>query len=288
MPRLTRFRDILGRFTRIVPQNLGPIELPVEAPDVNFGENYGTVQVYSKGFEFAFMSDIDGTYKQVCTFAFCKDFLHDVVWATVNKAKWEVYGFTYDPSKDVPLDLDNCVFALRNTLYKEKPEEFHKSREACQEFLNKIEEKLGFQPTRIYEVPHPDSPCWLIIGDKSWQHAPPMVGLYTLFIRLGLMHPQGGSADETLKLAKDGKIKISNNRDYAGNRDCSWIAQGWVGIQAILKHSLKIFHEKMEDNYPKKLAEVYPTLHDGYGPVNFSNKHPKEAMPHWYRDEHWK
>lgn len=288
MAYLPRLRDARGRFARAVHQSLESVELAAEAPPVEFGENYYTCQVYSKGFEFAFMSDIDGTYKQACTFVYCKDFLHDAVWAMVNKTKWQKYSFKYDVAKDVPLDLDNCVFALRNTLYAKKEEEFHKAKAGCQEFLNEIEKKLGFQPSRIYEVPHDDSPCWLIVGDKGWQHAPPLVGLYTLFIRLGFMHEQGKSADVTLNSAKDGKVQIGDNSDYAGNRDCSYISQAWVGIQAILKHSLEIFHPKMEDNYPKDLPEKGASLHDGYGPVSFSRKIPKEAMPHWYREKYWK
>ena len=150
------------------------------------------------------------------------------------------------------------------------------------------EKKLGFQPSMIYEVPHDPSPCWLIVGDKGWQHAPPMVGLFTLFIRLGIMHKLGADADETLKLAKDGKIKIGTGTEYAGNRDCSYISQAWKGIQVILKHGMEIFYEKMEDNYPKDLPNRGPSLHDDFGPVNFSQRSPEEAMPHWYREKYWK
>lgn len=128
MSYLNQARDALGRFTKMVPQGLGKVNaLPDEAPAVEFGKNYHTAQIYSKGFEFAFMSDIDGTYQQACTFVYCKDFLHDAVWAMVNKTKWSIYSFKYDSAKDVPLDMDNCVFAFRNTLYqgKEKTKEFH-------------------------------------------------------------------------------------------------------------------------------------------------------------------
>lgn len=281
-------RDVQGRFTKVLPPDLGKVELPAEAPPVEFSKNYTTAQIYSKGFEFAFMSDIDGTYHQACTFVYCKDFLHDAVWAMINKTKWHIYGFKYDSSKDVPLDLDNCVFAFRNTVYNGKDAEFHSRRLACQEFLNGVEAKLGFQPSVIYEVPHDGGPCWLIVGDKGWQHAPPLVGLYTLLIRVGFMHNSGDSADETLKKAKSGKIKIGDSGSYAGNRDCSYISQSWKGIQAILKHGLDIFYAKMEANYPKDLPKRGASLHDAYGPVNFSKGIPKKAMPHWYRAKYWK
>jgi len=292
-----QLRDARGRFVKVLPAKLGKVNLPAEAPPVEFSKNYNTCQIYSKGFEFAFMSDQDGTYKQACTFVYCKDFLHDAVWAMVNKTKWQVYGFHYDVAKDVPLDLDNCVFAFRNTLYKGKAKDFHKQREACQQFLNGLEAKMGFQPSQVYEVPHDGSPCWLVVGDKGWQHAPPMVGLFTLMIRVGFMHKLGDSADATLKRAKDGKIKIGDSSGYAGNRDCSYIASSWKGLQAILKHGIDIFYSKMEENYPKDLPKRGASLHDAFGPVNFTsaftvkNGKPsgaRKAMPHWYRAKYWK
>lgn len=257
-------------------------------PEVSFGENYRTAQIYSRGFEFAFMSLQDGVWKQACTFVYCKDFLHDAVWAAVNKTKWEVYGFKYDSSKDVPLDRAHCAMAFRNTLYKDKSEDFHGKREACQAFLNGIEDKLGFEPSRIYQVPHADAPCWLIVGDSRWQHAPPLVGFYTLFIRLGFMHEVANDTDKTLQLARDGKIKIGDGSSYAGNKDCSYIAQAWDGIQVLFKHGIQVFHEKMEENYPLDLPKRGISLHDHLGPVNFTKRYAEKAMPHWYRDEIWK
>jgi hypothetical protein len=149
---------------------------------------------------------------------------------------------------------------------------------------------VGFQPSRVYEVPYTNGPCWLIVGDKAWQHAPPLVGLYTLLIRVGYMHQPGDSVDDTLQKAKDGQIKIGDSTRYAGNKDCSYISQAWRGIQVILKHGLKVFHDTIEENYPADVAKRDPShgLHNYYGPVNFTKGSPKKAMPYWYRDEIWK
>lgn len=287
-------RDALGRFVKCLPASLAPInaglpELPIESPPVEFGKNYNTYQIYSQGFEFAFMSNQGGTYKQACTFVYCKDFLHDAVWAAVNKTKWSIYSFEYDVAKDVPLDMDHCVFAFRNTAYKSKPEEFHASRAACQEFLNGIEKQLGFQPSKVYEVPHNGAPCWLVLGDKRWQIAPPMVGFFTLFIRLGFAHTPGETFEETLQKAKSGKIKIGEDASYAGNRDASYIKSAWKALEVVLEHGVKIFHPTIEENYPKNLPETCGSLHDSLGPVNFAkNAQVKKAMPFWFREDYWK
>jgi hypothetical protein len=289
-------RDAFGRFTSRgnVPANLIPINadlpaLPVEAPPVEFGKNYSTCQIYSQGFEFAFMSNQDGTYKQACTFVYCKDFLHDAVWAFVNKTKWSIYSFKYDTAKDVPLDMKHCVFAFRNTAYKGKAADFHANRTACQEFLNGIEKQLGFQPSRVYEVPHDGAPCWLVVGDPRWQIAPPMVGFFTLFIRLGFAHTPGEAHNVTLQKAKDGKIKIGDGDHYAGNRDASYIKSSWKALEVLLQHGVQIFHPTIEENYPKDLPDKCGSLHDSLGPVNFAKSaEVKKAMPFWFRPEFWK
>lgn len=250
-------------------------------PEVEFSENYRTSQIYSMGFEFAFMSKVKDVWQQICTFVYCKDFLHDLVWAAVNKTKWQIYGFKYDSGKDLPLEQDYCAFAFRNVMQKEKVAEFHAKREACQDFLNQIEKKLGFEPSQIHEVEHKDAPCWLILGDKKWQHAPPLVGLFTLFIRVGVAHTLGNSYTETLEKCRTGKLKIVEG-SAAGSNDPTYIKQAWRGIEVVLEHGLGVFHSKMEDNYPLDLPKK-TSLHDSLGPVNWTAGHAKDAMPRWYK-----
>lgn len=265
------------------------ISVPDVAPKTEFGGNYHTAQIYSQGFEFAFMTLVEGIYKQMCTFVYCKDFLHDAVWAHINKKPWSIWSFSFNPSKTQFLDDNNCVFAFRNTKYKGKEAEFHAMRQNCQDFLNQIEAVLGFQPSKVYEVPHSDGPCWLIVGDKGWQHAAPMVGFFTLFIRVGIAHTAGQPYAETLRLAREGKIVIgTGEHGYAGANDCKYIQQSQKGLDVILKHGLKVFHPTIQENYPPDLPQRGASLHDAYGPVNFTSGSPKKAMPHWYREEIWK
>lgn len=253
-----------------------------ETPKVEFSGDYGTAQIYSQGFEFAFMTKLEGVWKQVCTFVYCKDFLHDLVWAFVNKTKWSIYGFSYDIARNLPLEMNHCVFAFRNNVMKANPEKFHAQRESCQSFLNQIEEKLGFEPSKIFEVPHPSGPCWLIIGDKRWQHAPPSLGLYTLFIRVGFAHDPKNSFEVTLENCRTGKLKITERGGEAGVHDPSYIKSSWNGLQAFLKHGTDTFYPTIEENYPKDLPQRGISLHDSLGPVNWTKGSAKKAMPRWY------
>ncbi len=66
-----------------------------------------------------------------------------------------------------------------------------------------------------------------------------------------------------------------------------------------MKHGLNIFYEKMKDNYPEDLPKRGASLHNDFGPVNFTSAATKKdakgkptgakkAMPHWYRAKYWK
>lgn len=262
--------------------------MSTSTPKVKFGGDYHTSQIYSLGYEFAFMSRKTkrSAFEQATPFVYCKDFLHDAIWAYLNKSSVSIWSFKYDYAKNLPLLMDRTVLCFRNTQFAKKPEDFHKMMGPCLEFLQLCEKELGFERlTEIHQVENPDGPCWLVLGDAGWQHAPTMISLYTLFIRLGCFHKPGDSLASTLKKAEKGSIEIGDSRSYAGNNDCKYVKQGRSGIDVILKHGLDVFHEGQADNYPKSLKEN--GLHDNYGIVNFTAKRPQKVLPHWYRKEIW-
>ena len=259
-----------------------------QAPKVIFGGDYDTSQIYSKGYEFAFMSRKDKkskTLEQVCPFVYCKDFLHDAIWAFLNKSSISIYDFKYKYGDNPPLSVDQTLLAFRNTQFKGKDENFHAMLRPCLEFLQAVDRQLGFRPTQIFPVEHEESPCWLIVADGAWQHAPPMISLFTLLVRLGCFHNPGDSIEKTLERAEKSEIKIGNSNNYAGNNDCSYVQKGRKGIDLILKHGLALFYSKQKDNYPKALRQQ--GLHDFFGIVSFAVKRSKKAMPHWYRSKFW-
>lgn len=257
-----------------------------ETPTVEFGGDYHTSQIYSMGYEFAFMSQSEtgGVFKQATPFVFCKDFLHDAIWAFLNKTKAAIYDFKYEYGKNPPLMMDQTVLGFRNTQFKGKRKDFETALPACLEFLHLCENKLGFKETEIFSVDTSDSPCWLILGDPGWQMSPTMISLYTLFVRLGCFHTPGASMEDTLNLAEKGEIKIGKS-GYAGNNDCKYVKQGRKGIDLIMKHGLEIWYKDQKKNYPPKVGTS--DLHNNYGIVNFTNQKPKERMPHWYRPAIW-
>jgi hypothetical protein len=309
---------------------------PVETA-VTFGKNYDTDQIYSTGIEFAFAGRKDRKWKQATTFAYCKDFLHDAVWATLNRKPIHVHGFHYAPVKgykvkipkepgygtenwykwndkygriasemndddiggktiteDLPIHLGRTALLVRNgdmTGAKEI-ERFHKHRLGCLDFFHQLEKKIGLRRTDIQIIKGKliEAPAWLVLGDKRWMIAPPMISLYALLVRIGYYHNPGGDFQRTLEMMRDDELGPKNNDDSydddQASNDASYLTQAWKGLQVILKHGVKVFHEDMAENYPADIQAH--TFHDGYGFVNFVSRRPAPRMSYWYRKPLWK
>jgi len=254
--------------------------------EVEFTKDYHTSQIYSRGFEFSFLSpQAKQKFVQATTFVFCKDFLHDALWSYINQRAVSIYSFKYAPKKDKPLCMTHTALAYRNTQFARKPEDFHTLLPACLELLHLFEQKLNFRPSYIEPVTHDKGPCWVVLGDRRWQLAPPLISLYTLLIRVGCAHISGDTLETTLDKAVKGELRITETDSTAGNRDANYIREGMRGIQTILKHGLSIFYPLIQENYPTSLLKA--GLHDNMGIVSFSNQKPIEAMPFWFRTGIW-
>jgi hypothetical protein len=307
------------------------LSMAVKPPftSVVLGEDYHTSQIYSTGVEFAMVGRVGKKWKQATTFVFCKDFLHDAIWAMLHKRPVAIYDFRYSPPGakvakepkkgttewydwsslnqqfelgddgklrvDIPIHMGRTALLFRDTNLKGLvgKKRFHNHRIGALDFLNQVDEQMGFSPTEIHQVKGTkgNPPTWLILGDKRWMHAPTLLSLYSILIRVGYYHNPGGEFMRTLEMMKDGECGIKGGEDEygdgaAGCNDTSYVGQAWKGIQVILKHGIKVFHDEMIENYPDDVRTS--VLHDTYGIVNFTNKRPEKRMPRWYRKSLWK
>ncbi|KKM71944.1 hypothetical protein LCGC14_1425480 [marine sediment metagenome] len=291
---------------------------------VTLGKDYDTTQIYSTGVEFALVGRVNKKWKQAMTFVFCKDFLHDVVWATLHKKPVGIYEFSYNPTgkvaveppkgtgdwyiwsdqqvigkpgRDIPIHMSRTALLFRDTslLGSDGKKRFHCHRDGALDFLGQIDKRMGFSLTKIYQVngARKGPPTWLVLGDKRWMHAPTLLSLYSILIRVGYYHNPGGNYLRTLEMMRDGELgkggdpnDIFEDGDTAGCNDASYVKQAWRGIEVILKHGIKVFYDEMIENYPDDVRTH--VLHDTYGIVNFTKKRPEKRMPHWYRKSLWK
>ena len=231
-------------------------------------------QIYSNGLEFAF-----ATKKEQCTdFIYCKDFLQDCVHASFLKKKISPYGFKYDP-KTKPIDLKKTFILVANS----SDPDMEAKIVGCQDFLNQVEKKLGLFRTKIAKCTNaPDnyqSGVYLYRGSGMWLNSPPMLSLYSLFIRIGFCHKVGTDFVETLDAVQNGKIP-----PYQRN-DKNQLTQSRDGINAILKLGYrKFFYKDTEKNYP---AVDIMTMHNYFGIVGFTqmlkNGDSNEMPKYWSR-----
>lgn len=242
-------------------------------------------QIPKQGLEYAFCSK---DYVQIHQFVWCKDFMQDVVYATVTKKQVSIYGFSYNPEEAPPLDTEKTRLLLnsfRDTNFGSKV------FGGLKDFLTQIERQLKMVPTRfeIAENPHPryrKSGIYLAIGSKRWMQSPPMISLYTMLLRVGLVHTKGEDFAQTIAKVKSGELK-----PYFGNRsdnDKSLLSRTEKGFNRILRHGdRKLFHQNIEKNYPLKakgdLDFSIHTLHDTCGLVGFSSDSTAYNFPHWHR-----
>ena len=248
-------------------------------------------QIPKEGLEYAFCSK---DYVQIHQFVWCKDYMQDVIHATMTGCYASIYGFQYNPETDPPLDLERTRILLNS--YKDHDFE-SKIFGALSDFVHQIEAELNMGPTVFEKAanPHPryrKSGVFIADGDKRWMAAPPMISLYTLMLRVGMMHTEGTPFRETIEKMKKGEIPsyFHDKENYDSNGDGYVLSQADQGINRILKHGdQQIFGSKLEQNFPKQDHRGNPmsvfSIHDSFGMVGFSGSRTKVNFPDWHRDE---
>lgn len=259
-------------------------------------KNRRLIQIPKNGIEYAFVSE---DYRQIHQLVWCKDFMQDAVYGQVNQKPVDIYGFKYDPATDPPLYMKKTrimVTSWRDAKFGLK------ICNNCLEFLNGVETHLKMSKTVLEKClgtppTYKKSGVWLIEGSRRWMKSPPMMSLYTMLIRIGIVHTLGDSFKKTIQLIKSGELKPYNWKEDRVNssgikfhheNDKDFLKKGNRGLSTILKHGdRKLFFRDIKENYPAKNNYGYSFstyhLHDQCGLVGFSKKETKTEFPHWHR-----
>jgi len=228
-------------------------------------------QIPKKGLEYAFVSE---DYIQLHQLVWCKDFMQDVVFGFLHGQEVSIYGFRYNPEHDPPLYLDKTRIMLNS--YKDA--DFgSKVLVNLRDFLHQIEDRLKMARTvfeQVANAPHQyrRSGVFLLDSSKRWMKSPPMMSLYTLLLRTGLLHQIDGYFDQD---------RSWGNKDFQILKDCQ------RGIESIFQQGdRRLFFSNIKDNYPLRhggMKTSLYTIHDGWGLTSFSKKNTKRTFPHWHR-----
>jgi hypothetical protein len=233
-------------------------------------------QIYSNGLEFA----VATKSKQCSHFVFCKDFLHDVVWANLYNKRIDLYRFFYDPVAH-PID----VFDLTRVLVANSSDQyFNQKIPNCLDFINQIEKDLRLKRTVAYECENPPEDyilsggVFLLEGSQRWMNSPPLLSMYTLLLRCGFVHKIGDHYNTTLDKIENGDLAAYQDNDK------DFLQSSRPGIKAIMALGYrKIFFKDMTRNYLQNIN--VNDLHHRCGIRAFSWGETKETVPHWHRNK---
>lgn len=229
-------------------------------------------QVYDSGIMFAF---VNKDLKQISPPVYCKDFLQDVIGGLLRKIPVSIYGFKFDYEKGIHPDIKKTRLLVVNRSDKAIGEKIPN----CLDFLHQFETKLKLSKTKVIKVTNEpkkySNRAFIFEGSRRWICSPPMISLYTLLIRVGMVHTTGTNYEDTINGIITGKIKT-----YQGN-DSFQLEDGLPGIQDIIKRSdRKIFGTLNLKNFNQDTH----ILHNYSGIVAFSNQNAKKYFPGWYHE----
>lgn len=230
-----------------------------------------TAQIYSSGVELALCS---AKGEQIGPFVYCKDFFQDAIKGFVNNTSSSIYGYSYNPKTQPPIDLGN----VRILLAHDKDADFLKKVPAVLDLLNQIEKKMGLALTTATVADEPPakykSGVVLLVGDGAWLRSSASLSMYTLLARNGLVHPKGESYESTINSLILGKLP-------AGQRnDGTYMKFGKPGIDLIIKKGIdEVFGTNLKANYKDTISTS--TIHHYGGIVAFGSGKTAATWPNW-------
>lgn len=244
------------------------------APDIaslitlppKWGKDGGLSQIYSSGIEFAWLNK-EG--KQLHSFAFCRDYLQDVIQANHNKSKFTVYGMSYDANSDPNFDFDMVRMAVRLAA-----DNLMELMQNSLRLLHNIEAERGFAPSKLIELGKvgKHNIC-LFLSDVRWIHASPLLSLYTTSIRVGAEYTTDEHWEEFFT-----RWSTGGKQSVVGGNDTGYLRISKSALPLLVRLPLEeLFAAKASDNYPTAVPPI--SIHNRTGICAYaSGEFPKE-MP---------
>lgn len=266
----TRKKKVVAK--KDVAEPVAAAPSPSNLAQVKWAANHHTAQIYSSGVEVALCSDDN---EQIGPFVFCKDFFQDAIVAFLHKTTCSIYGYSYDPST-----MPACPQKELKVLIADSGDAALESKiPGVLDLLNQVEKQLGVTLTTIHKCEKPPekyAKCgiFLMVADKIWMHAPPLLSMWTLLARNGLMHKPGEKWGDTIQEIIDGK------RTAAQKNDKVYLTFGKPGIDLVMAKGITaVFGDDMKNNYPK--GQAGHTMHHWSGIVSFGSCKAKKHFPKW-------
>jgi hypothetical protein len=193
------------------------------------------------GMQYAFLSSDN---KQCHPWIKCRDFLHDALRCFVTKEKESIFGFSYDPEVDPPLDLTRTRLLVKRQPDKNEKnasEETTAMIDSAIAIVRCIEEYSGIEPLSELHRVAGEKDMYIFEGAVDWMESTFMISLYTFLIRLG-----GKKIAFKNKEDLDSKLKdLCSSQAPSRDHDISY-------LKTVLPFIYKIIEKRKELRYINK------------------------------------
>jgi len=146
----------------------------------NLGEIYQPV-----GIQYAFLSPDN---KQCHPWIKCRDFLHDALRCFITGKKEVIFGFSYEPGIDPPLDLEKMRLLVKRKSNRNEENASENTKtmiDSTISILRCIEKYSEIESLSNIFCTTKDEDIYIFEGAADWMESTFMISLYTLLIRIG-------------------------------------------------------------------------------------------------------
>lgn len=221
--------------------------MPIAKEVVWFENSRSLSEIYQQtGFCFAFVSPPRTGLKMCHEWVKCRDFLQDAVRSTLTGNSCSIYGFSFDPAVNPPVDLKKMrILVSKHGLKDEDLPEFRNKIRAGLSLVNHFEKQAKVSLSKLQEMPTKGSDkkvVWMFTGPAMWVKSPFLVSMYTYLIRLGDKELKFKNAPQLKKALKE--LTLSKDRTTSVDNDVKYLKEMWQKLHIIIKHRKELFVEE--------------------------------------------
>lgn len=207
---------------------------------------HGEDRLYSRGVEYTFCTAPikDNIYK-ITMLHTCKDYMHDIVRAHVNKGSGTNHGYSYGINR--PVDMNNTRILLKESGIKNTPSEFKTGVFSGKRVINYYEKRYKMSSkTRLFRAINHEEPreYWMLIGPSEWVSNPYLLSLYLLIFRAFIENGK--------KFTFEDEMDIADYYKQIDTRDANILLNVADKIHVVLENRELLFKDLgINDLYPK-------------------------------------
>lgn len=169
----------------------------------------------------------------------CRDFLHDALRSQIIGKKDGIFGFTYNPAVDPPLDLKKMRMLVKRDPSGSEKDPNKNTQEAVLRALSMIrclENDAGIKKLSKLYITAEDENVYVFESPRAWMGSPFMISLYTLLIRLGAKKVKFENANEL-----DAELRrLVDDKNIPRDNDIKYLTTVQPYIRKIFKNRRKL------------------------------------------------